>query len=184
MLIQIENTPNENALKFIPGKDVLPDGVSFKSYASVDDCSSSPLAKEILSIDGIIGVFLADNFITVSKKDELDWDGLKTKIISIMMDFYSNGSTIYFDEKISHNTGSSDDDVIVAKIKDVLDTRIRPAVAQDGGDINFVSFDSGVLVVKMLGACDGCPSAGFTLQMAVSRVIKHFVPEVVDIKTE
>ena len=181
MLVQIEQTPNDNALKFITGSEVLPAGVSFKSYSDAEDAENSPLAAEILKIDAVVGVFLTNEFITVSKHSDDDWNDLKTQVISIIMDFHSRNAEIYIDK--SKKIQSSDEiDKTVQMIKQVLDERIRPAVAQDGGDIIFEKYENNILYVKMLGACDGCPSSTMTLQVAVDRVIKHFVPEVKEIR--
>ena len=183
MFIQTEATPNPEVLKFLPGRDVLADGS--RDFRSPDQASVSPLAAEIFQIDGVVRVFFGADFVTVGKDPDVDWSHVKAPILAAIMDHFTSGKAL-FDDEVQESSGH-DDDVyegetaqVVAEIKDLLDTRIRPAVAQDGGDILFNRFepDTGVVWLHMRGACSGCPSSSATLKAGVENMLKHYVPEV------
>jgi Fe-S cluster biogenesis protein NfuA len=184
MFIQTEATPNPEVLKFLPGKVVLGEGT--RDFRSPDEASASPLAADLFGIEGVNRVFYGPDFITVGKQADEDWAHLKAPILASIMDHFTSGQPLFADagesEAGGHDEGVYEGDTaqIVAEIKDLLDTRIRPAVAQDGGDILFNRFDeaTGVVWLNMRGACSGCPSSSATLKSGVENMLKHFVPEV------
>ena len=181
MFIQTEATPNPDVIKFIPGKDVLTSGT--KQFASKAEAQASPLAQSLFEIDGVAALFFGSDFLTVRRDPECDliWAQLKAPILAAIMDFYTSGQPILRDAApVSDIVYEGELGQIVAEIKDLLDTRVRPAVAQDGGDIEFDSFDldSGTLYLHMRGACSGCPSSSATLRQGVETLMKHYVPEV------
>jgi len=185
MFIQTEATPNPEVLKFLPGRTVLGEGT--RDFRSPEEAAASPLAAELFGITGVTRVFFGPDFITVGKHDAVDWPLVKAPILAAIMDHFTSGRPL-FAEGADDAAGGHDDDVvyegdtaqIVAEIKDLLDTRIRPAVAQDGGDILFNRFDAetGVVWLNMRGACAGCPSSSATLKAGVENMLKHYVPEV------
>ncbi|MBI1200756.1 MAG: NifU family protein [Phenylobacterium sp.] len=183
MFIQTEATPNPEVLKFLPGKAVLGEGT--RDFRSPDEAGASPLAAEIFDITGVTRVFFGPDFITVGKHAAVDWPMLKAPILAAIMDHYTSGRALFAEG--AETAGGHDEGVyegetaqVVAEIKDLLDTRIRPAVAQDGGDILFNRFDpdTGVVWLNMRGACSGCPSSSATLKAGVENMLKHYVPEV------
>ena len=184
MFIQTEATPNPEVLKFLPGKAVLGEGT--RDFRSPDEASASPLAADLFGIEGVTRVFFGPDFITVGKQADEDWAHLKAPILASIMDHFTSGQPLFADagdsEAGGHDEGVYEGDTaqIVAEIKDLLDTRIRPAVAQDGGDILFNRFDvaTGVVWLNMRGACSGCPSSSATLKSGVENMLKHYVPEV------
>jgi Fe-S cluster biogenesis protein NfuA len=186
VFIQTEQTPNPLTLKFIPGRDVT--GDQSREFRSPIEAEGSPLGRALFDIDGVTRVFFGPDFLTVTKADaaSLDWNHMKAPILAAVMDHYTSGQPL-FDAGREITGGDHDEDVyegdaaaIVAEIKDLLDTRIRPAVAQDGGDILFNRFeaDTGVVWLHMRGACSGCPSSAATLKSGVENMLKHYVPEV------
>jgi Fe-S cluster biogenesis protein NfuA len=182
MFIQTETTPNPQVLKFLPGRDVYPDGS--RDFRDAGEAEASPLAGELFAIDGVERVYFGGDFITVGKVADRDWGLLKAPILAAIMDHYTAGRPLFREGEAAagHTEGAYEGDVaqIVEEIKDLLDTRIRPAVAQDGGDILFEHFDasSGVVYLNMKGACSGCPSSTATLKAGVENLLKHYVPEV------
>lgn len=183
MFIQTEATPNPEVLKFLPGRTVLGDGT--RDFRSADEAQASPLAADIFDIEGVTRVFFGPDFITVGKHPSFDWPHLKAPVLAAIMDHFTSGRPLFAEE--GDQSGGHDEGVyegetaqIVAEIKDLLDTRIRPAVAQDGGDILFHKFeaDTGVVWLNMRGACSGCPSSTATLKAGVENMLKHYVPEV------
>jgi len=184
MFIQTEATPNPEVLKFLPGKAVLGEGT--RDFRSPEEAAASPLAADLFGIDGVTRVFYGPDFITVGKQADEDWAHLKAPILASIMDHFTSGQLLFTDAADSdaggHDEGVYEGDTaqIVAEIKDLLDTRIRPAVAQDGGDILFNRFDvdTGVVWLNMRGACSGCPSSSATLKSGVENMLKHYVPEV------
>ena len=184
MFIQTEVTPNPEVLKFLPGKDVLGEGT--RDFRSPQEAAASPLAADLFEIEGVERVFYGPDFITVGKVADEDWAHLKAPILASIMDHFTSGQPLFADagdsEAGGHDEGVYEGDTaqIVAEIKDLLDTRIRPAVAQDGGDILFNRFDvdTGVVWLNMRGACSGCPSSSATLKSGVENMLKHYVPEV------
>ncbi len=188
MFIQTEPTPNPLTLKFTPGQDVLgPDGGA-REFRSVEEAKASALASSIFEVEGVARVFLGSDFLTVTKHaGDLDWRHLKAPVLAQIMDHYtsgrpaiSSGSTASASDGHSDTVYEGETAQVVAEIKDLLDTRIRPAVAQDGGDIVFDRFDAeeGVVFLHMRGACSGCPSSAATLKAGVETMLKHYVPEV------
>lgn len=182
MFIQTEATPNPEVLKFLPGREVMADGS--RDFRSVDDAGASPLAAALFEIDGVERVFFGLDFITVGKTTDQEWPHLKAPVLAAIMDHFTSGKPLFDD---AGEAGGHDDDVyegetaqVVAEIKDLLDSRIRPAVAQDGGDILFNRFEpaTGVVWLHMRGACSGCPSSSATLKAGVENMLKHYVPEV------
>ena len=176
MFVQTEETPNPNTLKFLPGKVVSEIGpVEFIDKKS----TNNELIRNLLSVNGVIMVFLGNNFITIKKKDELIWDDLKHIIISLINDFYSNGNNkCVLDKSNPTEKKEFSDNEIVNKINEILDKKIRPAVARDGGDIKFKSFEDGLVKVELKGSCSGCPSSIMTLKQGVQNLLCHYIPEV------
>ncbi len=184
MFIQTEATPNPATLKFLPGKPVLPGGT--RDYRSAEDAAESPLAQKLFSVKGVSGVFLGQDFITVTKA-EAEWQHLKPAILGLIMDHYLSGAPVLLDGKAQADAGGEEffeegDAEIVTTIKQLLDTRVRPAVAQDGGDITFHGFREGVVYLNMKGSCAGCPSSTATLKHGIENLLRHFVPEVSEVR--
>ena len=178
-MIDTEFTPNPDTLKFLPGKKVSEIGPV--EFSKNDKSIKIPLAKKILSLEGTLMVFFGDDFITVKKEKKLNWDNLKHGIISEINDYYLKGneSVIKKDYKKSDsNINLSESNEIVKKINEILDSKIRPAVAKDGGDIKFKSFNNGVVIVELKGSCSGCPSSIMTLKQGVQNLLCHYIPEV------
>jgi Fe-S cluster biogenesis protein NfuA len=182
MFIQTEDTPNPLTLKLIPGRPVMGEGS--REFASAWDAQVSPLAEALFDVDGVQRVFLGPDFLTVTKEFGLDWKTIRASLLAAVMDFYASGAPVMREAGVSagHAEGEYDADTlpIVEEIKELLDTRIRPAVAQDGGDITFERFepDTGVVWLQMRGACSGCPSSAMTLKAGVENMLRHYVPEV------
>lgn len=178
MFIQTEPTPNPNALKFLPGRDVAVGGS--REFLSIDQASASPLAEALFQLEDVTGVFFGADHISVTRAAHgRDWSVIKPEILPIIMDHFVSGAPLLRDEPAGTEDTSTDSE-IVAEIKALLDSRIRPAVAQDGGDILFDAFDeeTGVLSLRMRGACAGCPSSAMTLKAGVEQMMRHYVPEV------
>jgi Fe-S cluster biogenesis protein NfuA len=183
MFIQTEATPNPSTLKFLPGKDVLGDGTL--EMRDRDAAAQSPLAARLFDINGVTGVFLGSDFIAVSKGEE-DWQILKPAILGAIMEHYMSGAPLLAGEM---SDGDDEDEFFeekdadtVATIKELIETRVRPAVANDGGDITFRGFKEGVVYLDMKGACAGCPSSTATLQHGIQNLLRHFVPDVVEVR--
>ena len=183
MFIQTEQTPNPQTLKFLPGKVVMDEGTAF--FQKSEDAHNSPFAKRLFDVDGVEGVFFGSDFITITKNSSTDWQVMKPLVLGSIMDHYnSNEETIITNKKeenISLRT-SEDDTETVKQIKELLDTRVRPAVAMDGGDIIYDSFKDGIVYLHMQGACSGCPSSTATLKMGIENMLKHYVPEVQEVR--
>ena len=174
-MIQIEHTPNPDSLKFLSQKILSKVGTEEFKKSNMENINI-PFVKEILNFKGVELVLISDNFLTVKKDKEVSWDSLKPMIISHLNDYFEkNNNPILINSKSEKKT---DEDETISKIKDVLDTKIRPAVARDGGDIKFKSFDNGVVKVELRGACSGCPSSLMTLKQGVQNLLKHYVKEV------
>lgn len=185
MFIQTEQTPNPASLKFLPGCEVMLQGTA--EFTSLDAArAASPLAARLLAIDGVQGVLLGRDFVTVSKREDANWVALKVLILGALMEHFTSGAPVMTDEAqapaVKTSPASDTDDEVVKQIKELLDTRIRPAVAADGGDIEFDSFTNGVVYLHMRGACAGCPSSTLTLKSGIENLLKHFVPEVVEVR--
>tara|TARA_B100000886_G_scaffold336470_1_gene295319 strand:+ start:496 stop:1035 length:540 start_codon:yes stop_codon:yes gene_type:complete len=173
MFVQTEITPNPNSLKFLPGKRV-----SLIGPVEITETgkTNNELIRNILSIDGVKGVFLSDDFISVNKQDGFEWEDLKHIIISFINDYYANGNENVISEK--EDTTKLDTSTVEGQIIKILETKIRPAVARDGGDIKFKEFKDGIVRVELQGACSGCPSAALTLKQGVQNLLCHYIPEV------
>jgi Fe-S cluster biogenesis protein NfuA len=181
MFIQTESTPNPAVLKFLPGRELLSEGA--REFRDFDDAAASPLAEALFAVNGVTRVFFATEFLTVTKADDYDWAYLKAPILAAIMDHFTSGQPLMRDaasDGHAEDVYEGDTATVVAEIKDLLDSRIRPAVAQDGGDILFSKFepDTGVLWLHMRGACSGCPSSSATLKAGVENMLRHYVPEV------
>jgi Fe-S cluster biogenesis protein NfuA len=181
MFIQTEDTPNPETLKFIPGSIILETGTA--DFSSKELTSDSPLASRLFQIDGVSRVFLATDFISVTKNPQLDWNNLKPLILTAIMEHYSTGlPAINKTEDKQLDSFNDEDTETIKQIKDLLETRVRPAVAMDGGDIAFCSFESGVVTLQMKGACAGCPSSTATLKMGIENMLRHYIPEVTEVR--
>jgi Fe-S cluster biogenesis protein NfuA len=182
MFIQTESTPNPATLKFLPGQTVLDLGTA--DFPSVEAAEKSPLAKRIFAAGGVTGVFFGTDFVTVTKAEGVDWPHIKPQILGAIMEHFQSGLPV-MDGGASvggHAEHTGEDGDIVRQIKELLDTRVRPAVAQDGGDITFHGFDRGIVYLHMQGACAGCPSSTLTLKMGIENLLRHYIPEVLEVR--
>jgi len=181
MFIQTEQTPNPATLKFLPGREVLSGRTA--DFPSAEEAGPSPLAQRLFQIEGVSRVFLGADFITVTKDDDREWYLLKPAILGVIMEHFTAGRPVLVETAGAGAAASSeDDDEIVTQIKELLDTRVRPAVAQDGGDIIYQGFEDGVVFLTMQGACSGCPSSTATLKMGIENRLRHYIPEVVEVR--
>ena len=183
MFIQTESTPNPATLKFLPGQTVLETGTA--DFPSAEAAGASPLARGIFAVEGVTGVFFGMDFITVTKAEGVDWDHVKPAILGAIMTHFQSGAPVMegtADAGGGHAEHDGEDAEIVGQIKTLLDTRVRPAVAQDGGDITFHGFDRGVVYLHMQGACAGCPSSTMTLKMGIENLLRHYIPEVLEVR--
>jgi len=179
MFVQIENTPNPNTLKFLPGAPVSKAGpMEFTNKKE----TTNELVRNLLSVNGVVMVFLGDDFITVKKNDNLSWNDMKNSIITLIDDYYSQGRNFVLDKELKSKKENIQDNEIVLKIIEILDSKIRPAVARDGGDIKFKSFEKGIVKVELQGSCSGCPSSIMTLKQGVQNLLCHYVPEVKEVE--
>ena len=173
MFVQTEITPNPNSLKFLPGKSVSNKG-SFE--ITQKDQTNNELVKNLLSVNGVEGIFLGKDFISINKYDDTSWDEIKHIVISLINDFYSSGKECVVENSLTENNENLKD--IEKKIVKILDEKIRPAVAKDGGDIKFKEFKDGIVKVQLQGSCSGCPSSTMTLKQGVQNLLCHYLPEV------
>lgn len=181
MFIQTETTPNPATLKFLPGRDVMASGTA--DFADRSTAARSPLAERLFDVDGVTGVFLGSDFVTITKSAAKDWYVLKPAILGVIMEHFTSGRPILLaDAGEAAAAADGEDDEIVTQIKELLDTRVRPAVAQDGGDIVFHGFEDGVVYLHMQGACAGCPSSTATLKSGIENMLRHYVPEVQEVR--
>ena len=181
MFIQTESTPNPATLKFLPGQTVLEMGTA--DFPSSETAGKSPLAARIFAVAGVTGVFFGTDFVTVTKAEAVDWGHIKPAILGAIMEHYQSGAPVIEGEQAAaHQAHDGPDSDIVRQIKELLDTRVRPAVAQDGGDITFHGFDRGVVYLHMQGACAGCPSSTLTLKMGIENLLRHYIPEVTEVR--
>jgi len=180
MFIQTEDTPNPATLKFIPGVTVMEKGTAH--FESIDEASHSPLGRRLFGVDGVTGVFLGSDFVSITKDDSREWFTIKPGVLAAIMEHYASGLPV-IEAEVDHEDDSDDDDT-VKQIKHLLDTRVRPAVAMDGGDIVFKSFDEGVVTLYMRGACQGCPSSTATLKMGIENMLRHYIPEVQEVRAD
>jgi NFU1 iron-sulfur cluster scaffold homolog, mitochondrial len=182
MFIQTQATPNPTSLMFQPGKPILDNGT--RSFASPREAMASPLAKRLFLIDGITQVFFGPDFVTVTKSDDYAWAVIKPDVFAAITEFFASGDPVLLDAEDDPTSAAhmidEDDDEVVAMIKELLETRIRPAVQEDGGDIGFRAFDpdTGIVTLKMMGACSGCPSSAITLKSGIENMLMHYIPEV------
>ena len=180
LFIQTEETPNPTTLKFLPGRIVMPEGTL--DIHSSEEAALSPLATKLFALAGVKGVFFGADFITVAKADTLEWAVLKPAVLGAIMEHFVTHQPLFYGERADSSSIAVDDDPIVCQIKELLDERIRPAVAMDGGDIVFDRFEDGVLYVRMQGACAGCPSSSATLKAGIENMLRHYVPEVIEVR--
>ena len=179
MFIQTEQTPNPATLKFIPGRAVMKSGTL--DCPSPESAKQSPLAERLFGIDGVSGVFLGSDFITVTKSGGVEWQTIKPRVLGAIMDHLLSGFPVVAVPASSAGANAEDDEIVV-QIKELLETRVRPAVAQDGGDIVFERFEDGVVYVHLQGSCQGCPSSTATLKSGIENMLRHYVPEVVEVR--
>ena len=184
MFIQTESTPNPATLKFLPGLPVL--GTGTADFPSPDTADRSPLARRIFAVEGVTAVFFGTDFVTVTKAGDIAWEHIKPAILGAIMEHYQSGIPVMEGDApaadAGHREHTGEHGEIVDQIKELLDTRVRPAVAQDGGDITFHGFDRGVVYLHMQGACAGCPSSTLTLKMGIENLLRHYIPEVVEVR--
>ncbi|HXZ02076.1 MAG TPA: NifU family protein [Stellaceae bacterium] len=179
MFIQTETTPNPATLKFLPGCLVMEQGTA--NFTDPAAAARSPLAQRLLALPGVTGIFLGADFITVSKHDAADWYQLKPSVLGAIMEHFTSGEPVIL-ETDEAAAEEEEGDEIVQQIKELLETRVRPAVAQDGGDIIFHSYEGGVVYLYMQGSCSGCPSSTATLKAGIENMLRHYVPEVVEVR--
>ena len=177
MFVQTEITPNPNSLKFIPGKPVSKSGPI--EITNKDEINND-LIRNVLSINGVTGIFLGEDFLSVNKKENTNWEDVKHIVISLINEFYSDGKEFILDKKLDTEK-QADFDEIEKQIIKILDTKIKPAVARDGGDIQFKEFKNGVVTVQLQGSCSGCPSSILTLKQGVQNLLCHYIPEVKEV---
>ena len=181
MFIQTEQTPNPATLKFLPGQTVLETGTA--SFASEDEAARSPLAERLFQVEGVAGVFFGHDFISVSKEADKEWYLLKPAVLGVIMEHFVAKRPVLIEEENAESAEEfGEEGEIVSQIKELLDTRVRPAVAQDGGDILFKGFERGVVYLHMQGACQGCPSSTMTLKMGIENMLRHYIPEVTEVR--
>ena len=185
MFIQTEQTPNPATLKFLPGQVVLAEGTL--NIRDSDAAESSPLAARLFLVDEVEGVFFGNDFITVTKSEDADWQILKPVILGVIMEHFVSGKPVMLDTvdigaAHTDDANGGPDAEIIGQIKELLDTRVRPAVAMDGGDIVYRGFQNGVVMLQMQGACQGCPSSTATLKLGIENMLRHYIPEVVEVR--
>jgi Fe-S cluster biogenesis protein NfuA len=185
MFIETEGTPNPATLKFLPGREVAGNGTA--DFPSAEQAAASPLAEALFALPGVARVFLGGDFVTVTKSDESDWAGLRTQVLGAIMDHFLAGRPVLLGDAQDPGGAESEDFApedsgVVEQIKELLDTRVRPAVAGDGGDIIFRGFREGVVYLRMQGSCSGCPSSTATLKYGIENMLRHYVPEVVAVQ--
>ncbi|MEM9421434.1 MAG: NifU family protein [Pseudomonadota bacterium] len=191
MFIQTEDTPNPQSMKFLPGRDVLGAGTGGIDFPTVEAAKSSPLARALFDVDGVVGVYLGDEFLTVTKDPSVEWVHIKPALLGTVADYLAAGIPVVDDGIVAETStvGTLDDyegndKEVVEQIIELLETRVRPAVAQDGGDIVFHRFtpEDGIVFLTMKGACAGCPSSTMTLKSGIENLLKHYVPEVTSVE--
>jgi Fe-S cluster biogenesis protein NfuA len=181
MFIQTEQTPNPATLKFLPGREVMARGVA--DFTTPGDAEASPLAHRVFAVDGVTGVFFGTDFITVTKAADQDWYALKPAVLGAIMEHYLSGDPVLEPEaKVEEESHGDEDDDIVKQIRELIDTRVRPAVAPDGGDTLFRGFERGIVSLHKRGACSGCPSSTITLKNGIENLLRYYVPEVVEVR--
>ena len=189
MLIETEMTPNPATLKFLPGRPVIEAGPP-RDFADADEAAASPLAEALFGLGDVAGVFFGRDFVAVTAGEGVDWRNLKPDVLSVLLDHFSAQAPLFrtgtaadihieADDEFAENPEDAD---IVAQIRELIETRVRPAVANDGGDIVYRGFDKGVVYLAMHGACSGCPSSTATLKQGIEQLLKHYVPEVTEVR--
>lgn len=184
MFIQTEPTPNPLTLKFLPGRVVMEEGTAF--FQTKENIADSPLAKRMFSVESVSSVFFGSDFITITKEENIDWNELKPALLAAIEDHYNSGDLVLAKQggskkEDSFKANEMDSD-IVKQIKELLDTRVKPAVAMDGGDIVYEDFKDGIVYLQMQGSCSGCPSSTATLKSGIENMLKHYVPEVKEVR--
>ena len=186
MLIETEATPNPATLKFLPGQPVMTDGT--RDFAAPEEAEASPLAQALFDLGDVSGVFFGREFVSVTAAPSSDWTDLKPQVLGVLLDHFASGAPLFqagsaADISIAEDfTDNPEDAEIVAQIRDLIETRVRPAVARDGGDIVYRGFDRGTVYLAMHGACSGCPSSTATLKQGIESLLKHYVPEVTEVR--
>lgn len=186
MLIETETTPNPATLKFMPGQPVMDSGT--RDFAAPEEADASPLAEALFNLGDVTGVFFGQDFVSVTAGEGVDWAGLKPDVLSIMLDHFVSGAPLFKPGSAAEIAvpddfeDDPDDAEIVAQIRELIDTRVRPAVARDGGDIIYRGFQEGKVFLQMQGACSGCPSSTATLKQGIEQLLKHYVPEVIEVR--
>jgi Fe-S cluster biogenesis protein NfuA len=180
MFIQTEGTPNPATLKFLPGRTVVTGGPV--DMPNPESAKRSPLAERLFQVEGVTGVFLGGDFVTVTKRADKQWDLLKPALLGVIMEHFIADRPVLVEGAETAAESGEEDTEIVSQIKELLDTRVRPAVAQDGGDIVFRGFERGIVYVHLQGSCSGCPSSTATLRMGIENMLKHYVPEVMEVR--
>jgi Fe-S cluster biogenesis protein NfuA len=180
MFIQTEQTPNPATLKFLPGVEVMRSGTA--NFTDPQGASRSPLAERLFALPEVGGVFLGNDFITVTKAGDSDWFQLKPAVLAAIKEHFTAGQPVIIGEAEAPAASETEDDEVVSAIKELLETRVRPAVAQDGGDIIFEDFTDGVVYLHMQGSCSGCPSSTATLKAGIENMLRHYIPEVLEVR--
>ena len=178
MFIQTEATPNPATLKFLPGREVMAKGTA--NFTVAAEAAGSPLARRLFSIEGVTGVFLGADFVSVTKADDRDWPVIKPRVLGAVMEHFTSGDPTV--AEMSADAPAIEEDGVSAQIRELIETRVRPAVAQDGGDIVFKGFKDGVVLLHMQGACSGCPSSTATLRNGIENMLRYYVPEVREVR--
>ena len=178
MFIETETTPNPATLKFLPGRTVMEQGTA--NFADADAATRSPLALRLFGLDGVTQVFFGADFVSVSKADETSWSELKPAVLGALVDHFASGEVLL--TGAAEPMAEEEDDEVVSQIKELIETRVRPAVAADGGDIIFEAFTDGVVYLQMHGSCSGCPSSTATLKAGIENMLRHYIPEVVEVR--
>ena len=180
MFIQTQKTPNPNSLKFLPGIKISNiDSAEFKNK----DETNNILIRNILSITGVESIFLGMDFLSVNKSENTDWEDIKHIVLSLMNEFFGQGNKLIIDKNINHNNQENYQD-IEKKIVNILETKVKPAVANDGGDIKFLNYKDGIVKVKLQGSCSGCPSSTITLKRGVQNLLQHYIPEIKQVEAD
>lgn len=185
MFIHTDPTPNPNTMRFLPGMAVTGGGVH--EFLNAEQANGrSPLVERLFDIEGVVSVLLGADFVAVSKQENADWTAIKTLVLGVMFEHFSSNQAVLNEAATAHHSPAGHPDFqdteTTLKIKDLLDTRVRPAVARDGGDIEFYNFDRGILWLRMRGACSGCPSSTMTLKMGIENMMRHYVPDVLEVR--
>jgi Fe-S cluster biogenesis protein NfuA len=183
MFIETETTPNPASLKFLPGRAVMEQGTA--NFTDAEAATRSPLATRLFGLDGVTGVFFGADFISVSKDDAVSWPALKPQVLGAIMEHFTSGQALLTRSEApvpEEASAGEEEGEVVAQIKELLETRVRPAVAQDGGDIIFEAYSDGVVYLQMHGSCSGCPSSTATLKAGIENMLRHYIPEVVEVR--